>query len=90
MPDFIHAVCCAPPDRPGAAHVTGFTGHLEQKVRCSTCGIEYSVDYNPSDPLHVANFEERLLAEAQKAINASHPKNPNGRHPIFVDVSNLP
>lgn len=77
----ITAICCAAADRPGAAHTTNLNGHHPQVLRCSECSKEYSVDYNPSDELRIANFKERLLAAAKQAVDESHPL-----HPIYVDV----
>jgi hypothetical protein len=45
------------------------------------CAKEYAVDYNPSDLGRIAAFEEKLLAAAQRAVDASHPL-----HPIYVDI----
>jgi hypothetical protein len=30
----ITAICCAPPDRSGAAHTTNLLGHLQVNVKC--------------------------------------------------------
>jgi hypothetical protein len=77
----ITAICCAAAERPGAAHTTTLNGHHPQVLRCSECGKEFSVDYNPADALRIANFQERLLEAAKHAVDASHPL-----HPIYVDV----
>jgi len=45
------------------------------------CGKEYFVDYSPSDLGKIATFEEKLLAAAQRAVDAKHPL-----HPIYVDI----
>jgi hypothetical protein len=68
----ITAICCAPPDRSGAAHTTNLLGHLQVNVKCAQCGREFSVDYNPRDLQRIPDFETRLLAAAQKAVDSSH------------------
>jgi hypothetical protein len=47
-------------------------GHLQVNVKCAQCGREFSVDYNPHDLQRIADFETRLLAAAQKAVDSSH------------------
>jgi len=77
----VTATCCAAADRPGVVYATSLTGHATRPVRCSVCGKEYAVDYNPSDLGRIAAFEEKLLAAAQRAVDARHPL-----HPIYVDI----
>jgi hypothetical protein len=81
MATHITAICCAAAERPGAAHVTSLNGHHPQLPRCSECGKQYSVDYNPSDLGRISAFEEKLLLAAQRAVDANHPQ-----HTIYVDI----
>jgi len=81
MATHVTAICCAVADRPGAAHVTSLTGHHPRLLRCSECGKEYSVDYNPPDLGRIATFEGKLLLAAQRGIDASHPQ-----HAVYVDI----
>jgi hypothetical protein len=68
MKNTIDAKCCAAKS-PGAAHSANLNGHHPQKLQCVTCGKGYSVDYNLADESRVADFDKRLIATAQKAIN---------------------
>ena len=74
MKNTIDAKCCAVAERPGTAHPSNLRGHHPQKLQCVTCGKEYSVDYNPADQNRVADFDRRLIATAQKAINDDHSR----------------
>jgi len=77
----VTATCCAVADRPGAVYATSLTGHATRPVKCSVCGKEYLVDYYASDLWRIAAFEQKLLAAAQRAVDARHPL-----HPIYVDI----
>ena len=84
MKSRIIATCCAAPERPGAAHTTTLLGHHPERVRCSICEKEYSVDYNPSDSSRVKDFEHRLMLAAQSAVDHNHPA-----HGIYVEVREI-
>jgi hypothetical protein len=84
MKSRVTATCCAAPERPGAAHVTNLLGHHPQKMHCSVCGKEYSVDYNPSDMNRIPDFESRLLLAAQRAVDDSHPL-----HSSYVKIQEI-
>lgn len=77
----VHATCCAASEQWGVAHVTSFNGHLHAKVKCSTCGKEYTVDFEEHEPGRIADFESRLRVAAQLAIDKCHPQ-----HGIYVGV----
>lgn len=80
-PTAIQAQCCAVSKRPGAANVTSLTGHLPGRLKCSECGDEYTVDYDPQDANRISNFENRLRVAAQRKIDGEHPL-----HGPFVSV----
>ena len=71
MKNTVDAKCCAA-DSPGAGRFTKLQGHHPQKLQCATCGKGYSVDYSLADEHRVADFDTRLIAAAQKAINDDH------------------
>ena len=83
----IQATCCEVSTRPGVAHVTNLPGHLPGILKCGQCGKEYRVDYNPYDATRIADFKNRLRAEAQRAVDASHPM-----HPVtgYIQISRIP
>jgi len=74
MKNTIDAKCCAVAERLGTAYPSNLRGHHPQMLQCVTCGKGYSVDYNPTDQNRVADFDRRLIATAQKAINDDHSR----------------
>jgi hypothetical protein len=64
---------CRATESPAAAH-SKLQGHHPQKLQCVTCAKEYSVDYNPEDQNRLVDFDRRLIATAQKAINDDHSR----------------
>ena len=78
---FVQAACRAVSNPPGAAHVTSLVGHLSDRLKCSLCSKEYTVDYDPNDLNRIADFENKLRLAAQRAIDKYHPL-----HSIYVNV----
>lgn len=69
---FVQAVCCEVSTKPGAANTTSFHGHLPERVKCATCGKEYSIDDNPADLNRIVDFANKLVVAARRAVNESH------------------
>lgn len=63
---------------------TTLTGHLSEAVGCDHCGLKFTVDFPPSAPSYIANFESRLAVAARTAINRDHGALLHGR--MFVNV----
>ena len=84
MKNTVDAKCCAVAERLGTAHPSNLRGHHPQKLQCVTCGKGYSVDYNPADQNRVADFDRRLIATAQKAINDDHSRDVPHRNFIHL------
>jgi hypothetical protein len=83
MKNTVDAKCCAA-ERPGTAHPSNLLGHHPKKLKCVTCGKGYSVDYNSADQNRVTDFDRRLIATAQKAINGDHSRDVPHRNFIHL------
>jgi hypothetical protein len=84
----IQAACGLISSKPGVANTTNLTGHLPETVKCTICGAEYHVDYNPNDLARVQEYEPKLRDEAQRLINADHGRSRVG-HTGFIHVHRL-
>jgi hypothetical protein len=63
---------------------TTLTGHLSEAVGCDQCGLKFTVDFPPSAPTRIANFESRLVVAARKAIAADHGGMLHGRMSVNI------
>ncbi|MGO8807949.1 MAG: hypothetical protein ACLQJF_00640 [Candidatus Sulfotelmatobacter sp.] len=81
---FTQATCCEVSQQWGVAHSTTAKGRLPENLKCSACGKEYRVEFNEHDPLRIADFESKMRAAAQLAIDRSHPDHGN-----YVTVNEL-
>jgi hypothetical protein len=77
------AACCLISSQPGVANTTSLHGHLSQRVKCADCDAEYSVEYEPSEAGRIENYEQRLLANAQRKVNESHS---SIGHPPIISI----
>lgn len=76
--------CCLISSRSGVVNsVAGLHEHLDQRVKCSECDAEYSVDYDPNELGRVENYADRLLAVAKQRIKESHSP---VRHPPIIGL----
>ena len=69
-----HAACYLDLGGSGSTDTTASTECIDHFVKCEHCDTLYRLKYAKAEIERIENYENRLLREAQKRVNANHPR----------------
>jgi hypothetical protein len=81
------AICCLI-----SANASSNLPYFSHRVKCSSCQEEYRVAYPPAELGIVGDYEDKVLAAAQIAIDRDHPPAfslQEGQHSRYLDIQQI-